>query len=212
MAYGYDNFFQGGSGSGFGPYSFGDPYTNSPGSGQPVPGGAGAYNLPQAFDYWDAASRYAVPVAQGFLQETQPTADFFKGELGKDYSGILFNQARNQIDTGDRETGRMRTQAMTRSGLSGNAVSPLAMMQLEQEQMARSGALGRASQMAVMQAQQMKSMAARGVHDIAASRMQALLAPARFQSAHGTETPMGYAGPSPWAQGFAGLGAVGGAV
>lgn len=161
--------------------------------------GTGGSGLPEAFSHWDAASRYAFSPAMGYEQGLQPSLNFFKNQMGKDYTSELFSRSQDAINSQFRQAKSQRSQANARSGAGGGAgVSPMLQYQLNNEAAARAGALGQASRSAVLQAQQMRMQAAQGYQDSLANIYQAYMAPAYLQSAGTTKTPVGGGrGPSP---------------
>ena len=158
--------------------------------------GRGAYGLPEAFSGWRAPARYAFTTASDFMDKAQPLADYYKGEMGKDYSGSLQEMSRTSIERGASESQRMGQQASTRAGLGGSVSSPWDSFQTQIRMMASSGQMGIAAQQAEIQARGMKDRAALNLYNVYSGMYQAQMAPAQIQAAGGGNVPVGGAGPS----------------
>lgn len=187
--YAPQGFFGGGEG---GPYG---KFKDATGKGtQP---GAGMYGLPRAFSGWGAPARYAFGPAMQYVDQMRPVADYYKGEMGKDYGADLYSRSSDIYEAQNKDAARRRQQGLARAGYGGGgAVSPFAAMQVQQEAAARAGALGSAAREAVFQAQAMRSEAARGYGNSLSSIYQALLAPAQIQASRSSKVPLGQTGPS----------------
>jgi hypothetical protein len=142
-----------------GPQQFKDqPAWQAPDSHKHWQQGLGSFGLGPAFNNWDAAARYSFAPAAAYEKQLQPSLDHFRGQMNKDWSGQLFNQSQQAINSQFGSMQAQRKQAGARSGSGGSAgVSPMMQYQLNQEASARSGALGTAARQAVFQAEQMKT-------------------------------------------------------
>lgn len=159
--------------------------------------GTGMRGLPGTFRGWNAAARYGFGPAMQYDQRMRPVAQFFQGEMNRDYGKELYGISSDIAETQFTEARRQGQQQMTRAGYGGGgAVSPMASLQLSQEAEARSGALGLAARQAVLQAQQMRMGAAQNLQNVQANRMQAMLTPAMMQRAGTARGPMPSMGPS----------------
>lgn len=185
------------------PGAFGNPYGISQPFGpfvrtnQHDQYGAGLYGLPDAFTGWSGPARYSLGPALSFSAESQPAIDYYKGQLGKDYSKELFGLS-SDVYEGQAKSGRAaQEQGLARAGYGGGgALSPFAGLQVQLETQARAGALGNAARQSVLQAQQIQAEASRSYLNAISQRLQALLTPAQLQNAGATKTPAGQIGPS----------------
>lgn len=160
--------------------------------------GSGLRGLPDVFEGWDAASRYSFFPAIQFAQGSQPSLQGWKQDMNKDWSKELFGQSADAIDAQFSGASRKQQESMTRAGVGtgGASVSPLASFALQNEAQARAGAFGSAARQSVLQAQAMQQQARRGYDALRAQIMQAMLAPAQFQSSRTSQVPIGQVGPS----------------
>lgn len=178
------------------------------------PYGAGLYGLPNAFQGWSGPARYAFGPGLAFSQQAQPAIDYYKGEMGKDYSSILYSQSADTINAQQDAARRQGQQRLAQAGYGGGGlISPFAGLQVQQENLARAGALGSAARSSILQAQQMRSESARNYLNSIAQNMQALLTPAQLEISRSAKVPttggVSYIGPALSAL-SAGLGAYAG--
>ena len=167
---------------------------------KPGPGGSnsgsGMYGLPKAFSGWSGPARYAFAPAMQYAEDAAPIAEFYKGEMDKDYQKDLYSRSSDIYEAQSKDAGRKRTQGLARAGYGGGgAVSPFAALQVQQEAAARAGALGSAARESVFQAQAMRSEAARNYGNTLSSVFQALLTPAQIQASRKSRVPLGNTGP-----------------
>lgn len=160
--------------------------------------GAGLYGLPPAFAGWSAPARYSFAPSLQFAEGAQQAADFYGGEMNKDYSKDLFSKSSDVYEAQARGARRKGEQGLARSGYSGTGgtSSPFASLQVQQEGMARAGALGSAARESVLNAQQIRSEAGRNYLNTLSQQLQALLVPAHLQAAAKGKVPTGGVGPN----------------
>lgn len=152
--------------------------------------------FPGPISNWPSAAQYAFAPAMQFGQDTQGIADYFKGEMNKDYSGELFNLARRQIDVGLSEGKRLGTEASTRAGFGGSAGSGNESFSSMMRMIAGSGQMGIAAQNAELAARGMRSEAAQNLYNIMTGRYQAMMAPAQLRVTGQARVPVSAGGPS----------------
>lgn len=180
-----------------GQYGNTNPFTNVGAGDNRL--GAGMYNLPQAFAGWSGAARGAFGPALDYASKVQPVADYYKGEMGKDYQADLYGRSSDIYDAQQKDASRKGQQGLARAGYGGGgAVSPFAALQVQQEAAARAGTLGSAARESVLQAQQMKSEAGRNYMNSLSSYLQAMLVPYQLQSQSISKVPGAPMGPSLW--------------
>ncbi|MBM3276067.1 MAG: hypothetical protein FJZ00_13020 [Candidatus Sericytochromatia bacterium] len=184
-----ESYFGGGEGGPYGKYS--NP------TGKSTQHGAGMYGLPRAFSGWGAPAKYSFGPTMQYVDQMQPVADYYRGEMGKDYGTDLYSRSSDIYEAQNKDASRRRQQGLARAGYGGGgAVSPFAALQVQQEAAARAGALGSAARESVLQAQAMRSEAARGYGNTLSSIYQAMMAPAQMQAARSAKVPIGPTGPS----------------
>lgn len=159
--------------------------------------GSGLYGLPPAFAGWTGASRYSFAPALQYAQGMQPLLDQQKQAMSKDWTKEFYGQSADIFNAQDSEAKAKRSQGLVQQGYGGGGtISPFASLQLEQESMARAGALGTGARQAVIQSQQMQSQLGKDYQNSLATIMQALMTPAQLQAAQTGKVPVGGAGPS----------------
>ena len=190
----YANYGQG-SYSGFNPEDYFGAGTaqgnqNKPYSGNPweianaAQEGSGIRGLPSTFKGWKGPARYAIGQGANFVQQTNPIADYFKTEMGKDYQGQLYGMSSDASSTALSDASTMQKGALSRAGYGGGSggVSPFAALSLQNEAQARSGALGDAARQSVFLAQQMRSTAAINFGNILGRQNDAMMRGAYIQA------------------------------
>lgn len=154
--------------------------------------GAGLYGLPPAYAGWSAPARNSLFPTLLFSQQAEPAIAALKGQMNKDWTGELYNQSADIIDTQQQAAKREGEQRLARAGYGGGGtISPFAGLQVQQENLARSGQLGNAARMSIMQGQQMKAEATRSYLNSIAQNMQALLTPAQLEVSRQAKVPIG---------------------
>lgn len=182
----------------YGPFNRGNQYDQF---------GSGLYGLPAAFQGWNGPARYAFAPAMQYAQGMQPLLDQQKANMGKDWQKELYGQSADVFNAQDAEGKAKRNQAFAQQGYGGGGqMSPFAGLQLEQESLARGGALGTAARQSVLQSQQMQSQFGRDYQNSLATVMQALLTPAQYQMSQTAKVPVGGNGPSLIGPGLSALG------
>lgn len=169
--------------------------------------GSGLYGLPPAFQGWTGPARYAFAPAMQYAQGMQPLLDQQRQGMSKDWTKELFGQQSDIFNAQDTESKAKRNQAFAQQGYGGGGqMSPFAGLQLEQESLARAGALGNGARQAVLQSQQMQSQFGKDYQNSLATIMQALLTPAQIQAGQTGKVPTSGNGPSLIGPGLSALG------
>jgi hypothetical protein len=169
--------------------------------------GSGLYGLPPAFSGWTGPARYAFAPAMQYSQQMQPLLDQQRQGMTKDWTKELFGQSSDIINAQQGDASAKRSQSLAQQGYGGGGqMSPFAGLQLEQESLARSGALGNAQRQAVLQSQQMQSQFGKDYQNSLATIMQAMLTPAQIQAGQTGKVPTSGNGPSLIGPGLSALG------
>lgn len=154
------------------------------------PYGGGLYGLPEAFQGWSGPARYAFAPAYNYAQQAQPAIDMYRKQMGTDWASTLYGQSADVINAQGQAAQRTGQQRLAQAGYGGGGtISPFAGLQVQQENLARSGQLGNAARMAVMQGQQMQAEAGRNYLNSIAQNMQALLSPAQLEVSRQAKVP-----------------------
>ena len=152
--------------------------------------GAGLYGLPDAFQGWSGPARYALAPTMNYAQQAQPAINQFRQAMGTDWASTLYGQSADVINAQGQAAQRTGQQRLAQAGYGGGGtISPFAGLQVQQENLARSGQLGNAARMAVMQGQQMQAEAGRNYLNSIAQNMQAMLTPAQLEVSRQAKVP-----------------------
>jgi len=158
--------------------------------------GTGARGLPKTFRDWNAPARAAFPVAGQYAIAMEPALAQARESMNTDWYNRLYGVQKDATEAQFGQMQQQRQQGMQRAGTTGGATtSPMFNHYLQTESAARSGALGQAARLAMIQADQMRSSAQQNYMNLLAQRFQAQLAPMMIQAARNSTANIGAVGP-----------------
>lgn len=190
-----------------GQWDSGDREARSPWDANQAQRGSGARGLPKVFGGWNASSRAMFPVSGQYVNDMQPAMDLYKGQMDTDWASKLYGIQKGAVETQFGQARQQQQQGQQRAGTTGGAtVSPMFQHFMQTEAAARSGQLGDAARLAVLQAEQMKSQAAQNYMNTLSQRYQAQSAPMMLQAAKNSQSNIGSVGPGMMGPAMSGAG------